>query len=311
MGSTRSITSELNQELSSLMAALEGPFAGSKRSLPPTVMSPSLGPQKGLDDELSDLMKSLSTPMTDSASDLGSIRNVGAPAAVAPAPVVPAAVAPAPVVPAAVAPAPVVPAAVAPAPVVPAAAAAPAPASVSGIPLGSQLDSLLDQLDGSLAGAGVMPPAVAAAMPPAQQQILPQPVVPQPTQQAMLPALPPMPADPVVCGCGVPVQSGQIVTAMGRKWHPQCFKCYLCETSLIGKTFFQHEGRPLCQNDYAQLFSPRCMTCQQPIIGPCMTALNNKYHPACFVCASCRGELPGGQFFERNGLPVCPNCHMY
>eukprot|EP00004_Rigifila_ramosa_P019019 TRINITY_DN479_c0_g1_i3.p1 TRINITY_DN479_c0_g1~~TRINITY_DN479_c0_g1_i3.p1 ORF type:complete len:281 (+),score=31.62 TRINITY_DN479_c0_g1_i3:419-1261(+) len=129
-----------------------------------------------------------------------------------------------------------------------------------------------------------------------------------PPPEAPVPVLPPVPADTSLCGCGAPVTHGQVMNALGRKWHPPCFKCYLCGISLLFTPFFQHEGRPLCQNDFGAAFSPKCASCRNAIVGPFMNALNRKWHAECFVCRKCGCNFPGGQFFERGGWGFCPPC---
>ena len=38
---------------------------------------------------------------------------------------------------------------------------------------------------------------------------------------------------------------GQVMTAIGKKWHPTCFKCGNCGLKLTG-SFFHKEGVPYC-----------------------------------------------------------------
>jgi hypothetical protein len=43
---------------------------------------------------------------------------------------------------------------------------------------------------------------------------------------------------------------GQIVTAMGRRWHPACFQCTVCHTLLEHVSSYEHDGAAYCHMDY-------------------------------------------------------------
>lgn len=60
--------------------------------------------------------------------------------------------------------------------------------------------------------------------------------------------------------------SWQVITALGEMWHPEHFLCVVCQTELSGTGFCERDGRPYCDKDYHQLFSPRCAYCQGPIL---------------------------------------------
>lgn len=59
----------------------------------------------------------------------------------------------------------------------------------------------------------------------------------------------------------------QVVTALGKVWHPEHFVCTQCETELGSRNFFEKDGRPYCENDYFTLFSPHCAQCNKPILN--------------------------------------------
>ena len=60
-----------------------------------------------------------------------------------------------------------------------------------------------------------------------------------------------------VCGaCEKPIV-GQVVTALGRTWHPEHFTCFHCNQELGTQNFFERDGKPYCEHDYHALFSPR------------------------------------------------------
>lgn len=63
----------------------------------------------------------------------------------------------------------------------------------------------------------------------------------------------------------------QVVTAMGKTWHPEHFVCTHCQEEIGSRNFFERDGQPYCEKDYHNLFSPRCYYCNGPIldVSPC------------------------------------------
>ena len=54
---------------------------------------------------------------------------------------------------------------------------------------------------------------------------------------------------------------------MGKDWHPECFNCTKCHIPLSPDNFFEKNGKPYCEKDYYDLFSPKCYACLKPIKG--------------------------------------------
>lgn len=59
---------------------------------------------------------------------------------------------------------------------------------------------------------------------------------------------------------------GQVITALGKTWHPEHFTCAHCTQELGTRNFFERDGKPYCETDYHNLFSPRCAYCNGPIL---------------------------------------------
>uniref|UniRef100_A0A3P9P449 Leupaxin n=1 Tax=Poecilia reticulata TaxID=8081 RepID=A0A3P9P449_POERE len=98
---------------------------------------------------------------------------------------------------------------------------------------------------------------------------------------------------------------GKMITALGEVWHPEHFVCMVCKKELSTTGFFEREGRPYCDKDYHQLFSPRCAYCKGPILQNILTALDQTWHPEHFFCTHC-GDLFGPDgFLEKDGKPYC------
>jgi hypothetical protein len=56
-----------------------------------------------------------------------------------------------------------------------------------------------------------------------------------------------------------------MVTAQGKKWHPEHFNCTECGKILSPDNFFEMKGLPYCEDDFHKLFSAKCAGCLQPI----------------------------------------------
>lgn len=124
----------------------------------------------------------------------------------------------------------------------------------------------------------------------------------------------------------------QVITALGRTWHPEHFTCAHCNQELGTRNFFERDGRPYCEPDYHNLFSPRCAYCNGPILDvslrfqssnssdsdptsliftvpfvfqKCVTALEKTWHTEHFFCAQCGQQFGEDGFHERDGKPYC------
>ncbi|XP_072570322.1 paxillin a isoform X2 [Paramormyrops kingsleyae] len=108
-----------------------------------------------------------------------------------------------------------------------------------------------------------------------------------------------------VCGaCKKPI-AGQVVTAMGRTWHPEHFVCTHCQEEIGSRNFFERDGQPFCEKDYHDLFSPRCYYCNGPILDKVVTALDRTWHPEHFFCAQCGSFFGPEGFHEKDGKAFC------
>eukprot|EP00727_Mastigamoeba_balamuthi_P008805 m51a1_g4547 putative transforming growth factor beta-1-induced transcript 1 protein isoform x2 (239) ;mRNA; r:63289-64102 len=79
-------------------------------------------------------------------------------------------------------------------------------------------------------------------------------------------------------GCGK-VVLGHCLTACGKVWHDEHFKCDACGVVLASGEFFEHRGKPFCADDYAKASGEQCASCGKLIIGQCSVANGKKYHP--------------------------------
>lgn len=79
---------------------------------------------------------------------------------------------------------------------------------------------------------------------------------------------------------------GDCLNAIGRHFHPDCFKCTYCGKLFGNSPFFLEEGEPYCQDDWNELFTTKCFACGFPVEAGdrWVEALNNNYHSQCFNC---------------------------
>jgi paxillin len=105
-------------------------------------------------------------------------------------------------------------------------------------------------------------------------------------------------------GCDKPIV-GQVITALGKQWHPEHFTCNHCNQELGTRNFFERDGNPYCEPDYHNLFSPRCAYCNAAILDKCVTALDKTWHTEHFFCSQCGKQFGDEGFHERDGKPYC------
>ncbi|KZV98154.1 hypothetical protein EXIGLDRAFT_746782 [Exidia glandulosa HHB12029] len=128
-------------------------------------------------------------------------------------------------------------------------------------------------------------------------------------------------------GCGRQLL-GRLVSAMDVRWHPQCFKCALCETLLEHVSVFTYEDRPFCHFDYMEHFAPRCHHCKTPIVeeqyitieDPSQEDGHRFYHEHHFFCAECGDPFieakmktetdEGKEYTMHNNHAYCQKCHI-
>ncbi|KAH7326721.1 hypothetical protein B0I35DRAFT_405916 [Stachybotrys elegans] len=145
--------------------------------------------------------------------------------------------------------------------------------------------------------------------------------------------------------CGFPIE-GRFVALRGatERFHPQCFSCFTCGTSLeameissepqhmrdqrlerirrreAGEILEEKPGmtavedgddrlRFFCHLDWHELFAPRCKHCKTPIIGEHVVALGEHWHYGHFFCAECGDPFEQGMtHIEKDGYAWCINC---
>ncbi|XP_075218723.1 leupaxin-like [Lycorma delicatula] len=111
-----------------------------------------------------------------------------------------------------------------------------------------------------------------------------------------------------VCrACEQPIK-GLIVKALGETWHQEHFLCSECKKPITSNKFNVEQGKPYCEDDYADLFLKKCQGCKAPIRDVVVIALNQTWHKDHFVCIMCGTKLANKGFFERENNPFCHQC---
>ncbi|VDK33875.1 unnamed protein product [Taenia asiatica] len=109
--------------------------------------------------------------------------------------------------------------------------------------------------------------------------------------------------------------TGQVVIALGQKWHNECFVCLGCRTPLQGKSFFNKDGSIYCIECRKEKFDPTCAKCHRKIDPTIKYSIyqDKTYHRDCFTCAQCRLPLDGKRFVIKDGqfqnmVDKCAKC---
>ncbi|OWK51766.1 Prickle-like protein 2 [Lonchura striata] len=126
------------------------------------------------------------------------------------------------------------------------------------------------------------------------------------------PALP-QTSRPSALQCGRRLNKGDPGVSASRLgdqfWHPSCFSCHFCHQQLVDLIYFQQDGRIYCGRHHAELFRPRCASCDQLIfMEECIEAEGRRWHLEHFCCLECDEPLRGQRYVMRSGRPCCRGC---
>ncbi|XP_077056780.1 actin-binding LIM protein 1 isoform X2 [Siphateles boraxobius] len=114
-------------------------------------------------------------------------------------------------------------------------------------------------------------------------------------------------------GCGDFVE-GEVVTALGKTYHPTCFVCTVCKrpfpagdrVTFNGKDCLcQHCVQPVSPTPKDISTSSNCAGCGRDIKnGQALLALDRQWHLGCFKCKAC-GKVLSGEYISKDGSPYC------
>uniref|UniRef100_A0A3Q3WST2 Uncharacterized protein n=1 Tax=Mola mola TaxID=94237 RepID=A0A3Q3WST2_MOLML len=110
--------------------------------------------------------------------------------------------------------------------------------------------------------------------------------------------------------------TGEVVSALGRTYHPKCFVCSVCsKTFPIGDRVTFSGKDCVCQQCSHTLVKPNepikihgpshCAGCGAEIKqGQSLLALEKQWHVSCFRCRTCNMVLTG-EYISKDGVPYC------
>lgn len=112
-----------------------------------------------------------------------------------------------------------------------------------------------------------------------------------------------------------------ILQAIGKSYHPGCFRCYNCNDCLDGLPFtLDIKNHIYCIKDYYKKYAPKCARCKQVIIPADGTnetvrvvSMEQDFHVSCFKCEECHEELndePKSRCYPLGNKLLCYECHI-
>ncbi|XP_078509115.1 actin-binding LIM protein 3 isoform X2 [Lissotriton helveticus] len=109
--------------------------------------------------------------------------------------------------------------------------------------------------------------------------------------------------------------TGEVISALGRTYHPKCFVCSMCrKTFPIGDKVTFSGKDCVCQSCSHSLSTGKpikihgpshCAGCKEEIKhGQSLLALEKQWHVSCFKCQTC-GVILTGDYISKDGVPYC------
>jgi len=119
-------------------------------------------------------------------------------------------------------------------------------------------------------------------------------------------------------GCKKPL-GGYFITALGGKWHEECFVCSQCSKKITETSFAVKGDKAVCNSCQVQEYkgldvtantgSVECAGCHKSITSISVNFQDEYYHPECLKCAMCWKPIDTAKgFLTSGGKPFHPEC---
>ncbi|KAK9064845.1 hypothetical protein SSX86_016227 [Deinandra increscens subsp. villosa] len=104
----------------------------------------------------------------------------------------------------------------------------------------------------------------------------------------------------VCIGCNAEIGHGRVLNCMGGLWHPECFRCHVCNLPISDHEFSMSENRQFHKSCYKEHHHPKCDVCKHFIPTNAAGLIEYRAHPF-WLQKYCPSH-------EHDGTPRCCSC---
>lgn len=104
----------------------------------------------------------------------------------------------------------------------------------------------------------------------------------------------------ICAGCNCEIGHGRYLSVLGSVWHPECFRCHICNLPISEFEFSLSDNRPCHKSCYKDQHHPKCDVCKNFIPANSIGLIEYRAHPF-WKQKYCPSH-------ERDGTPRCCSC---